>query len=201
MPRPSARSGASPSPCSRTRARPRSLRAYGWSRPAASRARTSRSRPGPLLLVGLDLGLVGVVDRDQGRWLAEVSTRDARPKILISSKPTYADGHYTPTPIEDGGTVDEIVRDPAANYVAVVSGEIHNYQRYPVAVPGGRTIQYIVCGGGGAFTQGTHTIGRIDIPNPEPVAPAGQGGRRADVPAARRLPLVLQRALCAPSGS
>jgi len=126
---------------------------------------------GPVLLVGLDLGLCGTVDRDQGRWLADVSTRDSRPKILISSKPTYADGHYTPTPIEDGGTVDEIVRDPAANYVAVVSGEIHNYQRYPVAVPGGRTIQYVVCGGGGAFTQGTHTIGRIDIPNPDPSLP------------------------------
>ena len=58
------------------------------------------------------------------------------------------------------------MRDPANGIVAFLSGEIHNYQRYPVAVPGGRTIQYIVCGGGGAFTQGTHTVGRIDAPNP-----------------------------------
>lgn len=126
---------------------------------------------GPLLLVGIDLGLCGRVDRDQARWLAEVSRGDPRPKVLISSKPTYADGRYTPCTVVGGGTVDDIVRDPAANYVAVVSGEIHNYQRYPVAVPGGRTIQYVVCGAAGAFTQGTHTVGRIEIQNPDPSLP------------------------------
>ena len=126
---------------------------------------------GPLLLVGLDLGLMGHIDRDQGVWLAEISRGDPRPKILISSKPTYADGRYTPCSIGGGGTVDEIVRDPAANYIAVVSGEIHNYQRYPVAAPGGRTIQYVVCGAAGAFTQGTHTVDRVAIANPSPELP------------------------------
>jgi hypothetical protein len=126
---------------------------------------------GPLLLVGLDLGLCGHVDRDQAQWLAEVSRGDPRPKVLISSKPTYADGRYTPCQIKGGGTVDAIVRDPAANYIAVVSGEIHNYQRYPVAVPGDRKIQYVVCGAAGAFTQGTHTVDRIAIPNPDPDLP------------------------------
>jgi hypothetical protein len=126
---------------------------------------------GPLLLVGLDLGLAGRLDRDQGQWLASVSRADPRPKVLISSKPTYADGRYTPCTIEDGGTVDAIVRDPAANYIAVVSGEIHNYQRYPVTIPGGRKVQYVVCGAAGAFTQGTHTVDRIEIPNPDPTLP------------------------------
>jgi hypothetical protein len=123
---------------------------------------------GPLLLLGLDLGLCGRVDRDQGRWLADRSRSDPRPKILLTSKPVFGDGRYTPTPIEGGGTIDEVVRDPASNYVAVVSGEIHNYERYAVAVPGGRTIQYVVCGAAGAFTQGTHTIGPISIANPDP---------------------------------
>ena len=126
---------------------------------------------GPLLLVGIDLGLCGRVDREQGAWLASVSRGDPRPKMLVTSKPIYADGHYDAGTIEGGGTIDEIVRDPACNYVAVVSGEIHNYQRYPVAVEGGRTIQYVVCGAGGAFTQGTHTVRRIAIPNPNPALP------------------------------
>jgi hypothetical protein len=126
---------------------------------------------GPLLLVGLDLGLCGRVDREQGEWLRAVSLADPRPKLLVTSKPVYGDGRYSPSPIEGGGSVDDVVRDPAANYIAVVSGEIHNYQRYPVAVGGGRRIQYVVCGGGGAFTQGTHTIDRIAIPNPDPSLP------------------------------
>ena len=169
---------------------PRPLRAV-WRRPAAVDAETwecLRAREaddaqarqpgsyfaldaGPVVLVGLDLGLCGHVDRDQGAWLRDVSRRDPRPKILVTSKPIYGDGHYTPGAIEGGGTVDEVVRDPAANYVAVVSGEIHNYQRHPVAVEGGRTIQYVVCGAGGAFTQGTHTIDRIAITNPNPALP------------------------------
>jgi hypothetical protein len=126
---------------------------------------------GPLLLVGLDLGLCGRIDREQGDWLRSVSLADARPKLLVTSKPIYADGHYTPRRLEGGGTLDEVVRDPRANYIAVVSGEVHNYQRYPVAVGGGRTVQYMVCGAGGAFTQGTHTIARIDIANVDPALP------------------------------
>jgi Calcineurin-like phosphoesterase len=126
---------------------------------------------GPLLLVGLDLGLCSTVDRDQGAWLREVSHADPRPKILIMSKPVFADGHYYPGEIEGGGAVDDVVRDPRSNYIAVLSGEIQNYQRYPVSVEGGRTVQYIVCGAGGAFTQGTHTIDRIAVPNPNPSLP------------------------------
>ena len=169
---------------------PRALRPF-WRKPARVHAATQVARrereekntmarqpgpyfaldAGPLLLVGLDLGLCGRVDHDQGRWLGEVSRGDPRPKILVTSKPIYGDGHYNATPIEGGGSVDEVVRHPASNYVAVVSGEIHNYQRYPVSVPGGRTIQYIVCGAAGAFSQGTHTIERIGIPNPDPDLP------------------------------
>ncbi len=126
---------------------------------------------GPLLLVGLDLGLCGRIDREQGDWFRSVSVSDPRPKLLVISKPVYADGHYSPCSLAGGGTIDDVVRDPAANYIAVVSGEIHNYQRYPVAVGEGRRVQYVVCGGGGAFTQGTHTIERISIPNPDPALP------------------------------
>ncbi|NED06523.1 metallophosphoesterase, partial [Streptomyces sp. SID6648] len=35
-------------------------------------------------------------------------------------------------------------------------------QRYPVDV-GGRTVQYVVAGGGGAFMHATHTIPRVSV--------------------------------------
>lgn len=88
-----------------------------------------------------------------------------RPKILITGSPLYVDGEHHPCTIEGGnGTVDDIVRDPEHHYVAAIGGDIHNYQRYPVQVDG-RTIQYVVSGGGGAFMHATHTIPRVDIAN------------------------------------
>ncbi len=116
---------------------------------------------GPLRIVGIDTGIIGGIDRDQGEWLRRVS-RDPRPKLLVTGKPFYVDDSYRPCPIEGGGTVDEIVRDPACNYVAAIGGDIHNYQRYPVKV-GDRVVEYIVSGGGGAFMHATHTIPRVDV--------------------------------------
>jgi hypothetical protein len=118
---------------------------------------------GPVRIVGIDTGLLGTIDAEQGAWLREVS-KDPRPKILITGSPLYVDGEHHPCAIEGGGTVDEIVRDPAHRYVAAIGGDIHNYQRYPVQVDG-RTIQYVVSGGGGAFMHATHTIPRVDIAN------------------------------------
>jgi hypothetical protein len=115
---------------------------------------------GRLLLVGIDTGIKGDIDREQGEWLRGVSA-DPRPKILITGKPIYVRNEYHPCAIEGGGTVDEIVRDPANNYVAAIGGDIHNYQRFPVKV-GDRVIQYLVSGGGGAFMHATHTIPRVD---------------------------------------
>jgi hypothetical protein len=118
-------------------------------------------------LVGIDTGIIGGIDREQGDWLRSVSLDPAgadKPKILITGKPLYVDGEYHPGPIEGGGTVDEIVRMPEAGYIAAIGGDIHNYQRYPVKLPDGRTIQYIVAGGGGAFMHPTHTIPRVRLP-------------------------------------
>ena len=55
------------------------------------------------------------------------------------------------------------MRRPEHNYIAVIGGDIHNYQRYPVTLADGRTIQYIVSGAGGAFMHATHSIERIDL--------------------------------------
>lgn len=116
---------------------------------------------GPLRIIGIDTGLLGTIDRRQGEWLREVA-RDPRPKILFTGSPLYVDGVRKPCAIEGGGTVDEIVRDPAHNFVAAIGGDIHNYQRYPVDVDG-RTLMYVVAGGGGAFMHATHTIPRVAV--------------------------------------
>ncbi|WP_330455861.1 metallophosphoesterase [Streptomyces sp. NBC_00820] len=118
---------------------------------------------GPVRIVGIDTGLLGTVDAEQGAWLREVS-RGPKPKILITGSPLYVDGEHHPCAIESGGTVDDVVRDPAHHYVAAIGGDIHNYQRYPVEVDG-RTVQYVVAGGGGAFMHATHTIPRVSVAN------------------------------------
>lgn len=81
----------------------------------------------------------------------------------MTGSPLYVDGAHRPCPVEGGGTVDDIVRDPDHHYVAAIGGDIHNYQRYPVRLDDGRTLQYVVAGGGGAFTHATHTIPRVDV--------------------------------------
>ncbi|HEU4489193.1 MAG TPA: metallophosphoesterase, partial [Actinomycetota bacterium] len=119
---------------------------------------------GPLLVVGIDTGVAGVIDRDQAGWLRKISRASFKPKILVSGKPLFVDGVYRPGPIEESDeTVDDIVAAPEHNYLAAIGGDVHNYQRYPIEVPGGRTIQYIVNGGGGAGAQGTHKLPRIDL--------------------------------------
>ena len=116
---------------------------------------------GPVRIVGIDTGLLGTIDAEQGAWLREVS-RGPKPKILITGSPLYVDGEHHPCAVEGGGTVDDIVRDPEHHYVAAIGGDIHNYQRYPVDVDG-RTVQYVVSGGGGAFMHATHTIPRVSV--------------------------------------
>ena len=111
--------------------------------------------------MGIDTGIMGDIDREQGEWLRRVSKDSPRPKILLTGKPIYVDGQHHPGPIEGGGTVDEIVTAPEHNYLAAIGGDIHNYQRYPVKLPDGRTLLYLV-NGGGAPSCTRHTIPNID---------------------------------------
>jgi len=120
---------------------------------------------GLLQLVGIDTGITGGIDRDQAAWLRRVSAASDKPKILITGKPLVVDGTRHPGAIEGepDASVDAIVRERAHNYVAAIGGDIHNYQRYPVEVEPGRTLQYLVSGGGGAFMHATHTIPRVAL--------------------------------------
>ncbi|MGH3146697.1 MAG: metallophosphoesterase family protein [Rubrobacter sp.] len=119
---------------------------------------------GPLLIVGIDTGMGGPIDREQAGWLRRISREVDKPKILLTGKPLYVDGEHHPYPMEDGGTVDEIVREADHGYVAAIGGDIHNYQRYSVEV-GGRDapLHYIVSGGGGAYMSATHRIPKVDL--------------------------------------
>ncbi|MEU8141997.1 metallophosphoesterase [Nonomuraea sp. NPDC048901] len=127
------------------------------------------AQPGPywaietpsLLIVGVDTGIQGEIDAQQTEWLRRTSL-DPRPKILVTGKPIYTRNDYKPSPLEGGGTIDDIIRAPEHRYVAAIGGDVHNYQRYPVRV-GDRVIQYIVSGGGGAFMHATHTTRRVDV--------------------------------------
>ena len=120
---------------------------------------------GPLLVVGIDTGMGGGIDSEQGEWLRRISLEIDKPKVLLTGKPIYVDGEYHPGVIEGGGTVDEIVRDPAHRFVAAIGGDIHNYQRYRVRVKGHkRSIYYIVSGGGGAYMSATHQIRKVSLP-------------------------------------
>jgi Calcineurin-like phosphoesterase len=120
---------------------------------------------GPLLVLAIDTGITGTIDQDQGRWLQCMSNSSPKPKLLVSGKPLYVDGVRHPGAIENSdSTVDDIVTAPQHNYVAAIGGDVHNYQRYPVELDDGRTIQYIVNGGGGAGSQGTHKIPVVDLP-------------------------------------
>lgn len=120
---------------------------------------------GPVRFVGIDTGITGDIDEDQYHWLRRVSL-DApeRPKILLTGKPIYVDGEHHPGRVTGRTeTVDGVVTDPQANYVMAIGGDIHNYQRYPVPVAGGRTIQYVVSGGGGAYMHATHRIPSVNV--------------------------------------
>lgn len=120
---------------------------------------------GPVRFVGIDTGITGEIDEDQYHWLQRVSLDAAkRPKILLTGKPIYVDNEYHP-----GGvlgrteTVDDVIADPRANYVLAIGGDVHNYQRYPVRVAGGRLIEYLVSGGGGAYMHATHRIPPVNV--------------------------------------
>ena len=115
---------------------------------------------GPLLIVGIDTGIRGKLDREQGDWLRRIS-KVPKPKLLLTGKPLVVDAHTKETEIEGGGGVRAIVDDPAHRYIAVIGGDIHNYQRYPVKMPDGRTIQHIVSGAAGAYTKATHKIPKV----------------------------------------
>lgn len=122
-----------------------------------------------LRIVAIDAGILGRLDFEQGQWLARVSAGD-KPKLLISGKPIYAGPGMSPRRIlgADGrgsvGTIWSIVSDPANNYVGMIAGDVHHYERHSVRLADGRRLQCVISGGGGAFMTSTHQLGKVDLP-------------------------------------
>ncbi len=128
-------------------------------------------QPGPyfalelkeLLLVGLDTGIQSGIDDEQAAWLREIS-KVPKDKILLTGKPLVVDSSRKTCRIAGSNdTVNAIVDEPSHRYVAVIGGDIHNFQRYPVQHTGGRVIQHIVSGAAGAYTKATHRIPRATV--------------------------------------
>jgi len=138
-----------------------------------------------LLILGIDTGTSGRLDREQAEWLLRMAGKPGR-KILFTGKPLRVNGVRHPCGIDwlpvlrkpgtpDTGdprpvrTGDEPAPDPdfpdvasivereEFGFIAAIGGDVHNYQRYPAG-----EVQYVVAGGSGAFMSPTHTIGRVE---------------------------------------
>lgn len=147
-----------------------------------------------LLVVAIDTGIGtgggdSAIDHRQGLWLQRVSAAPG-PKVLLTGNPLLVNAEWHECVIEpalpDGSgevagyaTVNEIVDDPANGYVAVIGGDIHNFQHYVVQRPqpapheGTRAVHHVVSGGAGAYMSATHPVRVVQqirrrAPGPDP---------------------------------
>lgn len=105
-------------------------------------------------IVCVDTGIKGVIDDEQETWLRRVSD-DPRPKVLILGNPIYVNGR------KRVGLDNVLSVVETYNYVLVVGGDTHNFQRYriPARASGSRPfVWHVVNGGGGAYLRRTDTI-------------------------------------------
>jgi hypothetical protein len=135
--------------------------------PAAQPGSYFRIRVGRVWLIAIDTGMTGQLDEPQAEWLLAVSAEPG-PKLLLTGKPLAWDGRLRgddiawSEPAARPASVRKIVEDPRHGYVGAVGGDIHNYQRYTRELEDGRTLQYLVAGGSGAFLASTELIEDVD---------------------------------------
>jgi hypothetical protein len=162
---------------------------------------TGARQPGPYfaldvggaLFIGVDTGYGAMIDIQQAEWLVQiVEANPEMPKVLFSGKPLIVNGrrapcHFTPVPGDSQTevssavpnlrytSVDDIVRRPENGFVAVIGGDVHNYQRYVahITAPNSheRVLPYLVCGGGGVFIGQTYWIEPVDIDEAQDAEP------------------------------
>jgi hypothetical protein len=119
---------------------------------------------GHLVLVCIDTGIDGTIDREQGEWLLTVSSKP-KPKVLLTGKPLLVNRkdhlceivggpvHDDADPSHAFETVYQVVTHEPYRYVATIGGDIHNFQHYQRD-----GMHHIVSGGGGAYMKATHTV-------------------------------------------
>ena len=83
-----------------------------------------------LRIVCIDTGIKAVIDDEQEAWLRRVS-EDPRPKILVSGNPLYFSGKSR------SSLANVLAITEQFDYVLVVGGDTHNFQRYRIPVAGG----------------------------------------------------------------
>jgi hypothetical protein len=106
------------------------------------------------VLVCIDTGIDGTIDREQGEWLLTVSSKP-KPKILLTGKPLLVNRKDHPCEIVGGPVhndadpsqafqnVYQVVTHEPYRYLATIGGDIHNFQHYERD-----GMHYIVSGGG-----------------------------------------------------
>lgn len=121
-----------------------------------------------LRVIMIDVGILGRLDHQQAEWLRRAAA-GPKPKILVSGKPVYSGNKMSPRRLlgeaareRADGDLWSLVRDPQNNFLAMIAGDIHHYERHSVQLPDGRTMQCVITGGGGAFMSSTHEIERIE---------------------------------------
>jgi Calcineurin-like phosphoesterase len=141
-------------------------------------------QPGPyfaietddLLIVCVDSGITGDIDRAQAEWLVRTSESTKKSKIMLVGRPLLDKKHHKPGPFPQVGgvppvdatdgtafaSIDDVARHKPYGYIAAIGGDTHNYQRYDVTLRdkdgSERPFHYVVSGGGGAYMSATHII-------------------------------------------
>jgi len=122
-------------------------------------------------LLGVDIALAQRVDDRQVAFVRGAIAQmdgDAR-VILVIAKPAWLDD-----PLSRGSRNLAFVESllPAGSLRLVLTGDVHHYARYATAADGPTRI---TCGGGGAYTAGTHRL-------PAQLAAAWRPDHRSDAP-------------------
>jgi hypothetical protein len=148
----------------------RATRAARTSFRRLSESGQAATQPGPyfvletlhLDVVCIDTGLDGLLDDAQRLWLQEVAAaRRDRPRVLMTGKPLVVNGKRKAEDEGDRlkgsfGWLEAHVRDRGNGYIAVIGGDVHNFQEYRDEQQ--PDLVHLVSGGAGAYTHATHPI-------------------------------------------
>lgn len=103
----------------------------------------------------------GVVHKDQADWFAaELAAADTTKALIVAlhHPPYSADGHHgASTPMRT--LLEKAFASSGRTPNLVLSGHVHNYQRFLVPQPGGGELTYAVAGAGGY--PNLHTMAKV----------------------------------------
>jgi hypothetical protein len=150
--------------------------------------------PGKWWLWGTDSQMEGYIDQPQIDYFLHAATRWMDPAsklILCVAEPAWAnvdpknpdDRYRNLNYLEQLALTakDPDTQEPMRHELKLVlTGDSHHYARFVERTPNGESRQYIVCGGGGAFTSATHHLRSRTVSEIESSRP-GEGPK--DVPA------------------